>query len=125
MEDILRIKVDEDLPLAVAQLLRSAGYDAETVLEEGLGGWKDNALWRVVQEEQRLFVTADKGFGDIRFYPPGSHQGILLLRPDADGIQPLIELMQKVMSAYDLRFLAGLLVVITPRGIRIRGKRKL
>ncbi len=119
----MRIKVDEDLPLAVARLLRDAGYDAETVREEGLGGYKDPDLWEVVQAEARFLVTADKGFGDIRAFPPGTHAGVLLLRPDEDGIRPLIALMQQVLSTYDLSDLQGLLVVVTPRGIRIRGRK--
>ena len=121
---MFRVKVDEDLPLAVAQFLRDAGYEADSVLEEGLGGWKDPDLWRIVQAEGRFLVTADKGFGDIRVFPPGTHAGVLLLRPDEDGIRPLIELMKRVMAAYDLRDMAGLLVVVTPRGVRIRGKKQ-
>ena len=118
----MRIKVDEDLPLAVAVLLRQAGYEADTVLEEGLKGWKDPDLWRVVQAEGRFLVTADKGFGDVRIFPPGTHAGVLLLRPDEDGIRPIIELMKQVMVSYDLTALSGLLVVATPRGVRIRGR---
>jgi hypothetical protein len=30
----IRIKVDEDLPLAIADLLRAAGHDARTVAEQ-------------------------------------------------------------------------------------------
>ncbi|RMD65440.1 hypothetical protein D6833_02995 [Candidatus Parcubacteria bacterium] len=123
-EGSVRIKVDEDLPLTVAALLREAGHEAETVLEEGLQGWKDPDLWRVVQEEGRFLVTADKGFADIRAFPPGTHAGVLLLRPDEDGIRPLIELMEQVMSAYHLSALSGLLVVATPRGVRIRGRKR-
>jgi hypothetical protein len=36
--DILKFKVDENLPEVAAKMLREAGYDAETVLSEGLGG---------------------------------------------------------------------------------------
>ena len=118
---MFRIKVDEDLPLAVAEILREAAYETDTVLEEGLGGWKDPDLWRVVQAEERFLVTADKGFGDIRAFPPNTHAGVMLLRPDEDGIRPLIELMEQVLSLYDLRYLSGLLAVVTPRGVRIRG----
>lgn len=119
----MRIKVDEDLPAVVAELLRAQGHEAATVLEQGMGGWKDPALWRVVQEETRFLVTADKGFGDIRRYPPGEHSGVLLLRPDEDGIRPLISLMQDVLASYRLEALQGLLTVATPRSIRIRRSR--
>ena len=30
--------------------------------------------------ERRLIVTLDRGFGDIRLYPPGTHAGVLVLR---------------------------------------------
>ena len=88
-----------------------------------MGGWKDPALWQAVQSEQRFLVTADKGFGDIRLYPPGTHAGVLLLRPDEDGIRPVIELLERVLASYDLEALealAGTVTVVTARGIRIR-----
>lgn len=116
----MRIKVDEDLPTVVALMLREQGYDAASVLEQGMGGWKDPDLWRTIQREGRFLVTADKGFGDLRVYPPGRHAGILLLRPDEDGIRPLVELMQEVLARYPLETLAGMLTVATPRSIRIR-----
>ena len=62
----MRVKVDEDLPRAAVQMLRDRGYEAVSVTGQGLGGWKDPALWRAVQSEQRFLVTADKGLADIR-----------------------------------------------------------
>jgi predicted nuclease of predicted toxin-antitoxin system len=120
----MRIKVDEDLPKMVAQLLDRRGHDAVDVVEQGMGGMKDSPLWRNVQSEQRFFVTADKGFGDIRYYPPGTHAGVLLLRPDQDGIRPVIDLLERLLSAYDLEALSGTVTVVTPRGIRTRRARK-
>lgn len=114
------IKVDEDLPKAVAHLLSECGYDAATVVEQGMGGIKDPMLWNAVQSEGRFLITADKGFADIRSRPPGSHAGILLLRPDEDRVAPLIELARRVIDAYDLNELAGTVTVATPRAIRVR-----
>ena len=116
----MRIKVDEDLPRAAIQMLRDGGYQAAGVVEQGMGGYKDPALWRVVQAEQRYLVTADKGFADIRVYAPGTHAGVLLLRPDQDGIRPTLELLGQVLASYDLEDLAQTISVVTPRGIRIR-----
>ena len=116
----MRIKVDEDLPRAAAELLLVRKFDTATVAEQGMGGFKDAALWDAVQTEQRFLVTADKGFGDIRSYPPGTHAGILLLRPDEAGIRPLLHLLEQVLAAYDLEHLLGAVAVATPRGLRIR-----
>ena len=119
----MRIKVDEDLPRAVATLLREAGYQAATVLDEDLGGASDEMLWPVVQREQRFLITADKGFGDIRRYPPGSHPGIVILRPREDGIRPLLHLVRSLLAACALEDLAGNVTAVTPAGIRVHRRR--
>lgn len=116
----MHIKVDEDIPPIAAAWLREKGYGASTVVEQGMGGWKDAALWQTVQADDQFLLTADKGFGDIRAHPPGSHKGVLLLRPDVDGIRPILELLQMVLSEVDLQQLAGTVSVATPRGLRIR-----
>ena len=116
----MRIKVDEDLPKAATQFLCEKGYEAISVIGQRMGGAKDSALWQVVQNEQRFLVTADKGFGDIRSHPPGTHAGILLLRPEQDGIRPVMELLEQVVAGYGLRALAGAIAVASPRGVRVR-----
>ena len=116
----MRVKVDEDLPKAAVQMLRRHGHEAVSVVEQGMGGTKDPCLWQAVQAEHRFLVTADKGFGDIRSYPPGTHDGILLLRPDQAGIRPVLDLLERTFAAYDLEALAGAVAVVTPRGVRIR-----
>jgi predicted nuclease of predicted toxin-antitoxin system len=117
----VRIKVDEDLPRAAGSLLREAGFgDTKSVVEQGMGGWSDSSVWQAVQDEGRFFITADKGFGDIRVYPPGEHAGVLLLRPDADGIQPVLDLLRGTLDAADLSSLKGTLSVATSKGLRSR-----
>jgi len=116
----MRVKVDEDLPSAVAQLLQQRGHAAARVVEQGMGGVTDSVLWQAIQEEHRFLVTGDKGFGDIRSYPPGTHAGVLVLRPDEDGIRPLLALLERVLAGYDLTDLAATVAVATPRAIRIR-----
>ncbi len=116
----MHIKVDEDLPTQATQRLRKEGYDASNVVEQQMGGWKDPQIWQAVQTHRQFLVTADKGFGDIRLYPPQTHGGVLLLRPDEDGIRPIIDLLDQVLAAYRMEMLVGSLTVATPRSIRIR-----
>ncbi len=116
----MHIKVDEDIPPIAAQWLQEKGYAASTVVEQGMGGWKDAALWQEIQADEQFLLTADKGFGDIRLHPPGTHAGILLLRPDEDGIRPLLDILQLVMAQIALEQLIGSVSVVTPRGLRIR-----
>ncbi len=114
------IKVDEDLPRQAAVYLAEKAYAAHTVRQQNMGGWKDPDLWKAVQSENRFFITADKGFGDIRRYIPGEHAGILLLRPDTDGIRPLLDPLAMVLDKVTIEQLAGTVAVASPRGLRVR-----
>ena len=116
----MRVKVDEDLPGAAVEMLRKRGHAAVAVVEHGMGGWKDPLVWEAVQSEHRYLVTGDKGFADVRHHPPGTHAGILLLRPAQQGIRPVLELLGSVLASHDLEDMAGAIAVATSRGIRIR-----
>lgn len=76
----MRFKLDENLPIEFAHLLRMHGHDAVTVLDQGLGGAPDPDLAQVCSRENRVLVTFDTDFSDIRMYPPDTHSGIVVLR---------------------------------------------
>lgn len=116
----MRVKLDEDLSPLVAEPLRAGGYEALSVVEQNWGGLTDFELWARILAEQIYFITADKGFGDLRVYPPGTHSGILLLRPDSESIAGYRDLIADVIRGHSLGDLAGALAVATPRGIRVR-----
>ena len=116
----MKIKVDEDLPKRVAEAVRGMVPDTLTVIEEGLSGILDPALWETVQREQRFLITGDKAFANIKKYPPGRHAGVLLLRPDEDGIPQLMDLIQEVLKLGILENLGGCIAVATPGRMRVR-----
>ncbi|MGH9425865.1 MAG: DUF5615 family PIN-like protein [Terriglobia bacterium] len=116
----IRIKVDEDLPRQVADLFAERGYDAATVVGQSWQGLPDKELWPRVQQEARWLVTADKGFADLRTYPPGSHTGVLLFRLDEESRRGYLELARTALQGLALEELAGAVIVVTRRGIRIR-----
>ena len=76
----MKVKLDENLPQDLKELLRSLGYDVTDVVEEGLAGAMDPPILHAATEEERLFMTFDTDFADIRHYPPGSHNGIVVFR---------------------------------------------
>lgn len=77
---MLKFKVDENLPIEVATLLVDAGHDAVTVLDQDLGGRPDPEVVAVCRQEERVVVTLDLHFCDIRAYPPADSAGIIVLR---------------------------------------------
>ena len=116
----MRTKLDEGLSNLVGEPLTAAGHTVATVRAQGWGGLKDPALWPNIVREGIHFVTPGKGFGDIRAYPPGSHSGILVLRPDHESILEYRSLVAQVLAQHRLEDLIGCTTVATPRGIRIR-----
>jgi hypothetical protein len=85
-----------------------------------MGGWRDIDLWKAAQVERHFLATGDKGFADIRQYAPGTHAGVLLLRPNEDGIRPVVDLLERVLGGYDLEDLSGSVTVVSARGVRLR-----
>jgi predicted nuclease of predicted toxin-antitoxin system len=72
---ILKIKVDEDLPKRVAEAVRGVVPNTLTVIDEGLSGILDPALWETVQREQRFLITGDKTFANIKKYHQEAMRG--------------------------------------------------
>lgn len=115
-----RLKVDENLPDQLADLLVQYGYDAVTVADQGWRGMADPDLWQGVQAEGRWLVTADKEFADLRRFPPGSHAGVILLRSSEESRVDYLQLAGTVLSSIKLDEIAGAVVVVTDRGVRVR-----
>ena len=116
----VRVKVDEDLPTDIADMLRAAGYDAETVHAQGHSGLPDDQLWPQVQQEQRMLLTADKGFANAQVYPPGSHAGVVLFRLSRESRAGYVRLAQVLLARVKLEDIAGAIVVVSPDAIRVR-----
>jgi predicted nuclease of predicted toxin-antitoxin system len=101
-------------------MLNARGHDASTVLEQGWKGTSDEILWQRIQAEARWLITADKGFADLRRYPPGSHAGVILLRSVEENRRSYAELAATALERLNFDEIAGDVVVVTHRGIRIR-----
>lgn len=114
------VKLVEDLSPKVAEPLERSGYQVNTVVGQGWSGLKDDEIWTRVMAEGVFFITADKGFGDIRVFTPGTHAGILLLRPDRESIVEFQTLLATLLAGQRLESLEGAVTVMTPRGIRVR-----
>jgi len=116
----MRLKLDENLPRRVERFLRHASHDCSTVVEEGLGGANDPRVAAAASGEGRMIVTLDRGFGDVRAYPPGSHPGIVVIRGLDQSPSTLLELLQTFLSAHDLASFDGCVVVVEPGRVRVR-----
>jgi predicted nuclease of predicted toxin-antitoxin system len=115
-----RVKIDEGLPRQIADLVAAQDHDAATVVGQGWQGASDDDLWPRIQDEGRWLITADKGFADLRRHPAGSHAGVILLRAQEESRREYLDLAAIALDRLELDELAGAVVVVTYRGVRIR-----
>ena len=76
----MRVKLDENLPIQLKRLFTESGHDAATVVDEGLGGAPDTEIAAICIAEERVLITLDLDFADIRTYPPKAYAGIIVFR---------------------------------------------
>ena len=117
----MKFKTDENLPVEVVDLLRQAGHDALSVMDQQLAGHPDGDVAAVCQAEQRALVTLDLDFSDIRSYPPEDYEGIIVLRPVLQTISSILRLTTRAVSLVETEPLAGRLWIVDEHQVRIRG----
>jgi predicted nuclease of predicted toxin-antitoxin system len=115
-----QFKTDENLPIEVAESLRQAGHDVQTVLDQSLGGEPDPRIAEVCRDEGRILVTLDLDFSDIRTYPPAAYPGLIVLRPATQTITNLTRLISQVITLLATEPLAGRLWIVDESQVRIR-----
>jgi predicted nuclease of predicted toxin-antitoxin system len=117
----MEFKVDENLPVEVADLLRQVGYDAVTVAEQHLGGWPDPDIASVCQEEGRILITLDIDFADIRAYPPTRFPGLIVLGLHKQDNPHVLEVIEHLIPLLSSEPLERLLWIVEETRLRIRG----
>ena len=115
----MKIKLDENLPTALARRLGDLGHDVETVHDEARVGQDDDRIWQAAQIEERFFITQDLDFSDIRKFVPGSHWGLLLVRFHKPGRRALTEILGSIFATQDIESWRGCFVVATEHKIRV------
>lgn len=116
----MQFKTDENLPVEVTELLRGAGYDAMSVLEQGMGGESDPLLDEVCIKEGRILITLDTDFADIRVYPPSKAPGYVVLRLKQQDKYSVTEIMVRLIPMFNQENLENRLWIVDEQKVRIR-----
>jgi predicted nuclease of predicted toxin-antitoxin system len=116
----LRFKIDQNLPSEYAALLRQAGFEADTVDDEGLSGADDLVISERGRAAGRALVTLDLAFSDIRSYPPKEYSGILVLRCKAQDKATLVSMLRRLILVLRERSPDRQLWIVEPDRIRYR-----
>jgi predicted nuclease of predicted toxin-antitoxin system len=117
----LRFKLDENIPRNAETLLRDAGHNVQTVIEERLGGRPDIDVLDACLREARILVTLDLDFADIRINPPANHSGIWALRPPMQNVESILNLLRGALELSATEPTEKRLWVVEYGRVRIRG----
>jgi predicted nuclease of predicted toxin-antitoxin system len=115
----VKLKLDENLPEALAQVLTRLGHDVDTARDEGLAGHDDADVWSGAQNAGRFLLTQDLDFSDRRKFRPGTHHGLLLIRLRAPGRVALSEKVRRLFENEDVESWARSFVVVSERKLRV------
>ena len=118
----MQFKIDENLPIEIAELLNDAGYDAKTVNNQQLQGAKDHLLVNVCKSEHRALITLDADFSDIRAYVPEEFPGIIVLRVSTQAKSHIIKVFRSILPLFNREPLTRHLWIVEETKVRIRGK---
>ena len=116
----MRVKLDENLPLQLRRLFTESGHDAATVLDQGIGGATDADIASVCLAEERVLVTQDIDFADIRAYPPGTHPGLVVFRLTSQTRDALLAVGARLIEMLSISSPRGQLWIVEDSRVRIR-----
>ena len=116
----MKFKIDENLPAESAETLRQSGFVADTVADENLSGSDDEAVVARSRLDDRVLVTLDLDFANIRAYPPGEHSGIIVLRLKRQDKSTVLRYVRRLATALANRSPQGELWIIDGNRIRFR-----
>ena len=116
----MRGKLDENMPVESVDFLRAAGWECDTVFDEGLGGAHHPDLGARCQAEGRVLFTLDMDFADIRAYPPSEHAGIVVFRPVKPSRDSVPALLRQLIPVLTAEWAERRLWIVEPGRVRIR-----
>jgi predicted nuclease of predicted toxin-antitoxin system len=112
----MKFLVDECTGPSVANWLKQKEHDVFSVYDQARG-IDDNRIMEIVQTEERILITNDRGFGEKIFRERRQHHGVVFLRlaneRSLNKIRVLSELLDQYSETIKDRF-----VVVTDTQVR-------
>ncbi len=116
----MRFKVDENLPVEVAELLTMAAHDAVTVMAQRLQGKADTTIVDACRREGRVLVTLDRDFTNAQAYPPNQLPGLVVLCPHRQDKNRVLKLVQRALPLLSQEAVEHRLWIVEETRVRIR-----
>ena len=116
----MKLKLDENFSRHLKPVLIGLGHDVLTAADEELLSHPDIEIAQAAKDEQRMLMTLDVEFADLRKYPPGSHPGVILFRPLSLSPLSVNAFITDFVRRTNLDKLDACVAVVDPGHVRVR-----
>jgi predicted nuclease of predicted toxin-antitoxin system len=111
---------DMNISLLTVEWLRSEGYEAIHVREQGLQRATDEYILSKARAEQRILLTMDLDFGYLMAVSHERLPSVILFRLGNDTSERVTQRLASVLNLRDLDWTTGTFVTVTDGTLRIR-----
>lgn len=115
----MKFLIDQDVYARTIRYLRNLGHDVVTASELGLSKAEDIELLKKAEEQNRIFLTRDRDFGELVFVERLG-RGVLYLRMVPSTFETVHEELERVLKSYSELQLKEAFVVVESRRHRFR-----
>ncbi|MCS6829668.1 MAG: DUF5615 family PIN-like protein [Armatimonadota bacterium] len=105
---------------STVRLLIASGYDVKRAREIGLSAATDVVLLARAEQEGRILITRDKGFGQLVFSRGQPHAGVILLRITPDTLEEVHHQLMRFLFKHTPQQLSNVFATIEPGRYRAR-----
>ncbi|MFB0545415.1 MAG: DUF5615 family PIN-like protein [Anaerolineae bacterium] len=117
----MRVVLDENVSLGLAEPLRRAGHEVLAITEMAAWqGMSDDGVWALARDQQALLITRDYHFTNAIRFRPEEVLAVIYIRRGNLRSEEEIELVTRFLSGYDLADYAGKLITLSPGVTQIR-----
>lgn len=85
-----------------------------------MSGESDSGIARVCQLEERVLITLDLDFADIRSYPPQQYPGLIVVRSKRQDKLTVTAIVERVIEILDDEPILNRLWIVDEDRVRIR-----
>jgi predicted nuclease of predicted toxin-antitoxin system len=120
----MKLKLDENFDVRLVPLLRNEGFDVDTVRDEGLSGARDQTIYEVCRDSQRILVTLDLDFSNPLRFPPEPTEGIVIVRVRRPLLRLIRATLLSALPELKSGSVKGALWIVEPGRIRVHEPRE-
>jgi predicted nuclease of predicted toxin-antitoxin system len=114
----VKVVADEDVDRRIIERLRHDGHDLLAISETS-PRVTDDVVLDAANQERRLLITEDKGFGEMVVRQRGLSLGVILIRLGGLSPRAKADIVSTAIREHEAE-LPGSFTVISPGSVRIR-----